>query len=587
MKRKFDLNLKRIYTRYFIISVIIPVIIIFLYFSILFNNQSRAYKSDVFSGVLNTSSNALLGSFSEIEQISFTPYLYKDIFYTMSYMAHGYYNPNAEYPDFIDIANFETDYTILFTKLIHSSKLKVMSVTFYPFGKELGTGYTISRNKGGMQFIECDLQYVNALYKYTVPYGSSPVFIVTHDDSTKKSTEPNFSLLRTIKDFDSGKEIGLLRIDTDLSSILPSVNGINTSKNSRILLVDSNHTIAYTSGEVAQELVDVALTGNSTIEVENAKYDLQHRYIGVTGWQLIYVGALKDSQLSNFYTFLIMFIATFSAFISAFIIYRIQSRKMVSSIESIMTTIKQFQKGNLSYQCTVKDEKEFSLIAEALNETGHKIEDLIKTHYEDRIEKSKAEYLALQSQINPHFLYNTLNGFIALNRCGEKKLLEDSIIQLAKLFRHICNNSDLTTVDAEFDFATRYLELQKLRFEERISYQIKMDYITKKMPIPRLIVQPIVENCIVHGMEESGQPIQITLHSYIKINNGQKILVLKITDNGIGFDTNISKNESQIGINNVIQRLSYFKSDSYYELTSTPNVGTSVSLFIPLSERGT
>jgi two-component system sensor histidine kinase YesM len=578
-----NLNFRHIYTRYFLISVVIPILAIFIMFSVIYDNQSKNYRDKVFSGVMSTSVSALDSSFNKIEQISFMPYLFRDVFSMMNYMESGFINPDGEYPDFLNLTQLESNYTMLFTKLLHSSNQKILSITFYPFGQELGNSYSIYRSTAGLQFEQNDAVYVSTLYQYTKPYGSVPVFLVL--DDRESNHIPTFTLLRTIKDYDSGKEIGVFRIDVALSSLLPSVNGIKSTNNSRILLTDSQHNPAYASDDVDVALCQAALGKANTMAYNGMKYEFQRQFVGVTGWQLTHIASVNDSRLANFDSILIIFFVTLLAFLSAYFIYRTQSADMVSSIESIMYAIKQLQKGNLSHNCKVKDKKELLLIADALNETGHKIEELIKTEYDARISKSKAEYTALQSQINPHFLYNTLNGFIALNRTGEKKLLEDSIIQLTKLFRYICNDNDITTVEAEYDFATRYLELQKLRFEERISYTVTVAPETATLEIPKLVIQPIVENCIVHGMEEYDKPIEIFLRSFIGSMNDQDCLILEITDNGIGFDTTSAQNAPNVGLKNVIHRLSYFQSQSRYELTSALGKGTTVQLMIPLHKK--
>ncbi len=110
------------------------------------------------------------------------------------------------------------------------------------------------------------------------------------------------------------------------------------------------------------------------------------------------------------------------------------------------------------------DQDGYAMIADSLNKTGQRLRELIEAEARARESQSKSEYLALQSQINPHFLYNTLNGFIALNRMGERKQLEASIIQLTRLFRYICNNKRYFHRFEGIQFAQQYLDLQKLRF---------------------------------------------------------------------------------------------------------------------------
>ena len=141
----------------------------------------------------------------------------------------------------------------------------------------------------------------------------------------------------------------------------------------------------------------------------------------------------------------------------------------------------------------------------------------------------------------------------------------------------------MSTPAREFDFATQYLELQKLRFEERITYTVVVGEGTGDLPVPKLVIQPIVENCIVHGMEEDDEPIEIILRSYVKKSGeGQVALILEVVDTGVGFDTAKLRDSPRVGLNNVTQRLNLFREGSHYEVSSTPGRGTTARIIIPL-----
>ena len=579
MQPKVELNFRHTYLRCFLISAVVPILAIFVILSLYYDREAVSFSREVLAGAMDAGKNALETSFAEIEQISFTPYLYKEVSQTMTYMKNGFLRPGVEGYDYLDLASLESNYAMLFTKMLHSSQQKVQAISFYPFGAALGDCYAIERDTAGLSRTQVSAAEVDRLYGYTVPHGSAPAFLSLDGDEPRQT----YSLLRTIKDYDSGKELGILRIDTSLSSLAPCLVGMQVTENSALMLCDSQGQIVYCDGTVKPGLMEQAQGGADEGVLGSQRYTFQRRSPGSTGWTLFHAASVSDIRLSNAGATFLIFAVTLLAFLAAFILYRAQSANMISSIESILYAIRQLQEGNLSYVCAVKDKKELLMIADALNKTGKKLDDLIRTEAEARTSQSKAEYLALQSQINPHFLYNTLNGFIALNRLGEKQLLETSIIQLTKLFRYICSNSDVSTPAREFDFATQYLELQKLRFEERITYTVVVGEGTGDLPVPKLVIQPIVENCIVHGMEEDDEPIEIILRSYVKKSGeGQVALILEVVDTGVGFDTAKLRDSPRVGLNNVTQRLNLFREGSHYEVSSTPGRGTTARIIIPL-----
>ncbi len=113
------------------------------------------------------------------------------------------------------------------------------------------------------------------------------------------------------------------------------------------------------------------------------------------------------------------------------------------------------------------------------------------------MEKQDAEYLALQAQVKPHFLYNVLSSFMGLNRMGDSEGLENAITALRNMLRYLQNRSRETTVGEEIALIKSYLELQKIRFQERLTYSIRVDKKAETVRIPRLLLQPLVENGLI------------------------------------------------------------------------------------------
>lgn len=572
------LNFRRAHMRSFLISVLLPNIALFVILSGYYMEQSLQHRRISDSDVMDTAASVISANFAEMEQTSFTPYLYSDVSKAMIYIRNGFMRPEAEPSDYLKVTELENSYTTLFTKMLHTCTQKVLSITFYPFGDEYGTSYTITRNSSGLQYDVVDDKLVETMYQLISPYQTLPLFL--HMDDTDEET---YSLLRIIRDMDVQKDLGILRIDTSIAALRNCMESVSVTQNSCLVLMDGQGSIIHSIGSAEMSLIDAAQNQTGYIWFGLKLYEAH--ILSIQDWKLIHVRSVSDLLTSFSSSFLIVLLIVMMELVATYVLYRRQSADTIESIEGILEAIGQLQKGNRNHICKVAPgSEEYQIIADALNETGQKLQQLIIAEAEARDSQSRAEFLALQAQINPHFLYNTLNGFIALNRMGERQQLETSIFQLTKLFRHICSSNDSVTVEQEYTFASQYLELQKLRFDERINYRIEHDEGTRTIMIPKLVIQPLVENCVVHGMEAGDECIEIFLHSQLDLQ--QNRLILEVIDTGVGFDTDILKDSPRIGLKNVITRLKMFHPDSDYEIISTPAVGTTVRLLLPLNQKG-
>ena len=198
------------------------------------------------------------------------------------------------------------------------------------------------------------------------------------------------------------------------------------------------------------------------------------------------------------------------------------------------------------------------------------------TQYIQLLEKREAEYNALQSQVQPHFIYNVLNGFIGLNRMGYKDRLEKAILSLREMLRYVTEQKRWTTIQEEFNFLTSYCELQKIRFGERLNYNLHMAPEIRSFRIPKLLLQPLIENSIIHGLEPLEEGGALNLEG--KQGNNRILLILE--DTGIGFDKSRSPLSSSVGLRNVTERLSMTYPGSEFQIYSEPGKGTKITITI-------
>jgi two-component system sensor histidine kinase YesM len=198
--------------------------------------------------------------------------------------------------------------------------------------------------------------------------------------------------------------------------------------------------------------------------------------------------------------------------------------------------------------------------------------------YLELLEKREAEYNALQSQVQPHFIYNVLNSLIGLNRMGSKDELEKAILSLREMLRYVTVQERWTSLGRETDFLKSYCDLQKIRFGERLNYHFHIPAELKDFQIPKLMLQPLVENSILHGLEPLEEGGELTLSADIYRQESRKRVVLTLEDTGTGFD--MDRGEQNVGLRNVKERLLMSYPGSEFLIRSTPGRGTSVLITI-------
>jgi two-component system sensor histidine kinase YesM len=187
--------------------------------------------------------------------------------------------------------------------------------------------------------------------------------------------------------------------------------------------------------------------------------------------------------------------------------------------------------------------------------------------YKELLERRDAEYRALQSQIQPHFLYNLLNALIGLNRMGERRTLESAILCLKDMLRYTLEKDDWTTVNDEMAFLAKYCELQQMRFGERLAVRFECQPEAQAFRIPKLILQPLVENAIIHGIEPLGRPGTLEVTATMDRREGGLSIVVR--DNGVGF-AETGTGQRHIGLANVKERLLIAFPKAFLSIRSQP-----------------
>lgn len=242
----------------------------------------------------------------------------------------------------------------------------------------------------------------------------------------------------------------------------------------------------------------------------------------------------------------------------AYLLFRQSNQWIKVPAYHIKSTLKALESGNLNARCQPVPVEEFNEIAFSINAMAHQLQEKIKNEYELSIAQKNLQFQALQSQIQPHFIINTIYSFITLNQIGERELLNDSFYSFARLLRYVLSKDNQTTIGKELDFLNNYCSLCLLRFGNRMSYEIHCDEDLRSLELPKLLLQPLVENAVIHGIEPSEVPC--TLEIDIRIHQGSLYIIIE--DNGVGFKPEELNSPDSIGIRNVEHRFALWNPDA-------------------------
>lgn len=410
---------------------------------------------------------------------------------------------------------------------------------------------------------------------------------VIYIPSETTQEEHTISMIRAVKDIDRRLVAGYEILDISLNFIFESLNDIEIGSGSGIFLTSPQNELLFSTNEELVTVMQSMLKEGSTESHVARQYDLYSYTDRNFRFTFYYLSSRHDLYQSLLYATGLVLVFYACMILTAAIIFRKTSNSISRSIAPVLDTMEKYHAGDSYIRCDTSlcTISEIAKIAVNLNEMIEKINIHIANEYKFQMEQKAAEYQALQAEINPHFLHNILNLMIALNRLGDRKGLEQSIISLSRMFRYTCEHNFNSTIQQEFDFIRDYLFLQKTRFDDRLEFQIFLEPGLEDFEIPKLLVQPLVENAIVHGLEPSDQSEQIQLSAYTATSsNGILFTVITVVNSGLPFIEN--KSYKRVGLKNIEERLTIFSPNSFFIIRGGVDKPTKCTIMIPKEDEG-
>jgi two-component system, sensor histidine kinase YesM len=388
--------------------------------------------------------------------------------------------------------------------------------------------------------------------------------------------------------------VGVLLIELNDDAIIGLARKTNLGDSGHLLILDEFGQLLYSSESQPWKMTESSLdlAAGMYIGSRRAAINRLDMYVNVntlaqTRWRIVTVGNVNKindamSRLGGILVIIFLVSIAVSAMVAAVI-----SMRVSRPINQLKTAMLKIEDGDFSHPIELSGQKEIALLAQSFNSMVLKVQELMARLVAQQKDKRKTEFRALQNQINPHFLYNTLDSIVWLAEHRRHKDVITTVVSLARFFRiSISKGETFITVDDEISHAQNYLTIQSIRYVDKFTYSMDIQDEMRSLKVMKLILQPLVENAIYHGVGDADGHIAIS--GRIEGN----FLVFRVRNTGYGisedtirkmYDTMKGGQERpSVGIRNVYQRLKlYYGESAEVSISSEPDESTTVSLFIP------
>ncbi len=393
---------------------------------------------------------------------------------------------------------------------------------------------------------------------------------------------------------------GVLLIDIAYGSLQQLLDNVAMGNEGYLYLANSDGELIY---HPKIQLIDAGLAqentqtiqkfqdGNEQETFQGKKRDVVVKSVGYTGWKLVGVTPEQGFSLNHLKTRLFMvFVAAFFLFLLALINSYISSR-ITAPIQELEKSVNALEEGALDTEVYIGGSYEIQHLGRSIGDMAKRIQTLMDDIVAEHESKRKSEFDTLQSQINPHFLYNTLDIIVWMVENEQKQEAVKVVTALARFFRiSLSRGKSIIPVKDELEHVRNYLMIQQMRFKNKFVYQIEAEPEVLSLASLKLMLQPLVENAIYHGMEFMDGDGEIVVKAWRQEGN----LRFTIEDNGLGMTTEqaaglltgrthgSSRRGSGIGVKNVNERIRLYFGEEYgLVIWSEPDEGTKVEICLP------
>ena len=586
---------RMIFTILFVLLFLLFVLasLFFTYYS-----QKRVEKNTInFMSLINYQIDLqITNAFRVIDRVLFAGTLYRDFSKIMS-----------DYDDLDDIQYFDRSIKIYdFIKLSNWVNPYILSLTFVDNSGDFFNVMGGTENHQKNLFGNIDRLERSGNKLLMTPIEKNNWFF-----SVERQI---FSVFSILNDTNSGERFGYACVDIDFKDFIERILSKQAGQQGNYFLIYENSRFVYGDGDAEFALTQITNGRDISIElpaalggkldqrvyrstIDNDEYLFVMHTNERTGWLLVQYLNMKNIKTSNravaglYFTVIILLLL-----ISIIFIY-ILNQLTFRSVKELIVGMKRVEKGEIfPIDNPGNGDNEIGQLIVSFNNMANNLRESIYRQYILKTQQQRTELKILQSQINPHFLANTLNLIQSIARSEKNKIIPKITKNLIHMFRYSIDGRTEVPVSEEIDHIRKYIEIQELRFPGRcaVEYDVSRDVMTLKMI--KFILQPLVENSYYHGIERTSRKGEIAVR-VMEVENDR--VCIQVEDNGVGIDEeklerirnelevprdklNILDDTEGLGIMNVCLRIRDYYGDDYgLEIFSTVNKGTTVRVIIP------
>lgn len=446
-------------------------------------------------------------------------------------------------------------------------------------------------------------------YQEAVRYNGKAVITGPQQhEFIKGNSGSTLSVSRTIYDSTDGSMIGVVLVDFNTNKIQEYLNEISTQDAGRVCILNEkgkficeqtptgDNPLSLQNAAADELLIRIfgnRKSGSALFNLYGQKYQVVFTTLKENGWKVLSVSPYQVYQKTTFENIRDMSVLFLILMMIILIGLNWILTSIVKPVKKLQVTMDAADTGNLDIRAEVESSDEIGDLAVSFNAMLERIHNLKEQVTQEQEGKRKMELQALQAQINPHFLYNTLDAIIWMAETDDKGIVPMTEA-LANFFRISLNKGkEFIRVSGEMSHVENYLVIQSMRYENKFTYQINMEKEAEDLLTIKLIIQPIVENCIYHGIKPKRGPGKIQIRAF----RDGAYLMITVEDDGVGMSQEkcgqILKSDeafenssgSGIGIKNVNERIKLRFGKSYgLQYESRLGEGTRVTVTLPVIE---
>lgn len=432
--------------------------------------------------------------------------------------------------------------------------------------------------------------FYEALLQPSICYFSPPFSYSENDNRIFVTKYVNYNY---------NEDAGVLLFELNSDKILDIANNTNLGNGGQIVImttINDKFSVIFSSEEhIDSDILRVLnkqILGNGSLTIKSNKMSYNIETINNTRWRIgIFINIDESAAAQNSFAITLISIC-FVAIIITTILISVISKNIANPLKKLEAAMKEIEEADylLVEEVNIGKQKEIASLSESFNLMMRRIKELMDKVVEEQETQRKSELKALQYQINPHFLYNTLDSIVWLVDNNKNKEASEMVVALAKLFRiSISRGRNIITVKDELEHARSYLLIQSIRYADAFKYEFDIDPEVVEYTTLKLILQPMIENAIYHGLKNRID------EGYIKISAKlvNTKVVFEISDNGYGMRKekieelyenfkNPDLNDG-VGLKNIYLRLKiYYGDEADLLIESELDEGTTIKIIIPM-----